>query len=229
MPTRVARIIIIAVGLVLVLFLKKYIKRLIFIVVLLGLAFFIYGLFSPSGASRLRYGVKTFPQRVASFFGGEVVLPYTDLPTIDLPSVEGSSSELSSEDTTSTDLPSLLPQTSDSSDSRESPETPTLTSSKEFTPSQKRSSGVATLFAKIHEKIEADQTSSSDIKEKPEDTTLPGISEVIQTPAEPEIPEKTPTAPAPIPPKKTTTTSTPSGLSSQDYRDAEKLWGMLLD
>ncbi|MDR0860731.1 MAG: hypothetical protein LBO09_07335 [Candidatus Peribacteria bacterium] len=68
MPTRVARIIIIAVVIVLLLLLRKYLKRLIFIIILLGLAFFIYGLFSPSGASRLRYGVKTFPQRMASFF-----------------------------------------------------------------------------------------------------------------------------------------------------------------
>ena len=39
----------------------------IFIAILLVLAFFIYGIFNPSGASRLWYNVRTFPQRVTSW------------------------------------------------------------------------------------------------------------------------------------------------------------------
>ena len=39
----------------------------IFILILLVLAFFIYGIFNPSWASRLWYNVRTFPQRVTSW------------------------------------------------------------------------------------------------------------------------------------------------------------------
>jgi len=79
MPTFLARFLIILVVFLVLFLLRKFIKRLVFILVLLGVAFFIYGLFSPSGAAKLRYMVKTFPQEMASLFGGEAVLPYDDL------------------------------------------------------------------------------------------------------------------------------------------------------
>ena len=60
-------IIIILIAVFLIWILRKWIKRIIFIVILLWLAFFIYWLFSPSGASRLWYNVRTFPQRVISW------------------------------------------------------------------------------------------------------------------------------------------------------------------
>ena len=60
-------IIIILVAIFLIWILRKWIKRIIFIAILLCLAFFIYGIFSPSGASRLWYNVRTFPNRVISW------------------------------------------------------------------------------------------------------------------------------------------------------------------
>ena len=60
-------IIIVLLALLLIWLLRKWIKRLIFIAILLVLAFFIYGIFNPSGASRLWYNVRTFPQRVTSW------------------------------------------------------------------------------------------------------------------------------------------------------------------
>lgn len=60
-------IIIILIAILIVWLLRKWIKRLIFILILLCLAFFIYWLFSPSWASRLWYNVRTFPQRVVSW------------------------------------------------------------------------------------------------------------------------------------------------------------------
>ena len=60
-------IIIILLALLLIWLLRRWIKRLIFILILLVLAFFIYGIFNPSWASRLWYNVRTFPQRVTSW------------------------------------------------------------------------------------------------------------------------------------------------------------------
>jgi predicted PurR-regulated permease PerM len=60
-------IVIILLALLLIWLLRKWIKRLIFILILLVLAFFIYGIFNSSGASRLWYNVRTFPQRVTSW------------------------------------------------------------------------------------------------------------------------------------------------------------------
>ena len=60
-------IVIILLVLLLIWLLRKWIKRLIFILILLVLAFFIYGIFNPSWASRLWYNVRTFPQRVTSW------------------------------------------------------------------------------------------------------------------------------------------------------------------
>ena len=60
-------IVIILLALLLIWLLRKWIKRLIFILILLVLAFFIYGIFNPSWASRLWYNVRTFPQRVTSW------------------------------------------------------------------------------------------------------------------------------------------------------------------
>lgn len=62
----VVRIILMLVIIFLVRLLRRWIRRLIFILILIVLAFFIYGIFNPSWASRLRYNVRTFPQRVTS-------------------------------------------------------------------------------------------------------------------------------------------------------------------
>lgn len=82
MSTLLARLLIILVVFMILFLLRHFIKRLIFILILLIVAFFIYGLFSPSGAAKVWYGVKTFPQQVASWFGGEDVLPYFEYQTL---------------------------------------------------------------------------------------------------------------------------------------------------
>ena len=69
-------IIIILVAIFLIWLLRKWIKRIIFIAILLALAFFIYGIFSPSGASRLWYNVRTFPQRITSWVSNQTFLDY---------------------------------------------------------------------------------------------------------------------------------------------------------
>ena len=70
------RIVIILLVILLVWLLKRWIKRLIFIAILLCLAFFIYWLFSPSWASRLWYNVRTFPRRVTSWVSNQSFLDY---------------------------------------------------------------------------------------------------------------------------------------------------------
>ena len=82
----VIRIIIILVAIFLIRLLKKWIKRIIFILILLVLAFFIYWIFSPSWAARLRYNVRTFPSRVTSWISNQSFLDY-DSYKLSLPSV----------------------------------------------------------------------------------------------------------------------------------------------
>ena len=82
----VIRIIIILVAIFLIRLLKKWIKRIIFILILLVLAFFIYWIFSPSWAARLRYNVRTFPSRVTSWISSQSFLDY-DNYKLSLPSV----------------------------------------------------------------------------------------------------------------------------------------------
>ena len=60
-------IVLILVVIFLIWLLKRWIKRLIFIIILLVLAFFIYGIFSPSWAAKLWYNIRTFPNRVTSW------------------------------------------------------------------------------------------------------------------------------------------------------------------
>lgn len=69
-------IIIILLAIILIWLLKKWIKRLIFIAILLVIAFFIYGLFSPSWASKLWYNVRTFPNRIVSRFSNKSFTDY---------------------------------------------------------------------------------------------------------------------------------------------------------
>jgi len=70
------RIVIILLVILLIWLLRRWIKRLIFIAILLCLAFFIYWLFSPSWASRLWYNVRTFPRRVTSWVSDQNFLDY---------------------------------------------------------------------------------------------------------------------------------------------------------
>ena len=79
-------IVIILVAILLIWLLRKWIKRLIFIIILLALAFFIYGIFNPSGASRLWYNVRTFPQRVSSWISDKAFIDY-DSYRLDISSV----------------------------------------------------------------------------------------------------------------------------------------------
>lgn len=69
-------IVIILVAILLIWLLRKWIKRLIFIILILWLAFFIYGLFNPSWASRLWYNVRTLPDRVVSRFSNQTFVDY---------------------------------------------------------------------------------------------------------------------------------------------------------
>lgn len=70
-------IIIILVIAFLIWLLKRWIKRIIFILILLALAFFIYWIFNPSWAAKLWYNVRTFPSRMASrMWSGKEFLDY---------------------------------------------------------------------------------------------------------------------------------------------------------
>ena len=70
-------VIIILVIAFLIWLLKRWIKRIIFILILLALAFFIYGIFNPSWAAKLWYNVRTFPSRMASrMWSGKEYLDY---------------------------------------------------------------------------------------------------------------------------------------------------------
>jgi hypothetical protein len=209
MPVWVARIIIIVVVLVLLLLLRKFIKRLIFIIVLLGLAFFIYGLFSPSGAARLWYGVKMFPQKVAAFFGGEVVVPYVESP---LPEVEVlvPSEEI--------ETPALDEEIATSS----------LDVATSFTASQRRSAGIEAFSRKVYEKIAAMPAVEEPLPVEPEvePVSVPVVSSGAAAPVVSTSTSSASSSPTKVPPSSKGST-TPSGLSAQDIRDAEELWGML--
>ena len=65
---------------------RRWIRRILFILILLCIAFFIYWIFSPSWASRLWYNIRTFPQRVTSWFSNQSFLDY-DTYKIDTPSI----------------------------------------------------------------------------------------------------------------------------------------------
>ncbi len=69
-------IVIILVAVFLIWLLKRWIRRLIFIAILLIIAFFIYGLFSPSWAAKLWYNVRTFPDRIISRFSDKNFVDY---------------------------------------------------------------------------------------------------------------------------------------------------------
>ena len=69
-------IIIIIVAILIIRLLRRWIKRLIFIAILLILAFFIYWIFSPSWAGKLWYNVRTFPQRITSWISDKNFLDY---------------------------------------------------------------------------------------------------------------------------------------------------------
>ena len=80
-------IVIILLALLLIWLLRKWIKRLIFILILLVLAFLIYGIFNPSWASRLWYNVRTFPQRVTSWISDKTTFKDYDSYKLDLSDV----------------------------------------------------------------------------------------------------------------------------------------------
>ena len=80
-------IVIILLALLLIWLLRKWIKRLIFIAILLCLAFFIYGLFNPSGASRLWYNIRTFPQRITSWISSNKEFLDYDTYKLDISSI----------------------------------------------------------------------------------------------------------------------------------------------
>lgn len=69
-------IIIIVITILIIRLLRRWIKRLIFIAILLILAFFIYWIFSPSGAGKLWYNIRTFPQRITSWISDKNFLDY---------------------------------------------------------------------------------------------------------------------------------------------------------
>ena len=70
------RIIIIILAILLIRLLRRWIKRLIFIAILLVLAFFIYWIFNPSWAGKLWYNFRTFPQRITSWVSNQSFTDY---------------------------------------------------------------------------------------------------------------------------------------------------------
>ena len=67
--------------------LRRWIRRLIFILILFILAFLIYWIFNPSWAGRLWYNIRTFPTRIASWISsGTEFLDY-DNYKLNIPSV----------------------------------------------------------------------------------------------------------------------------------------------
>ena len=116
MPLFLARVIIIVVILLVLVLLRKFIKRLIFLIVLLAVTFFIYGLFSPSGASKLRDKLTNFPQWLASSLSGEKIETaiigeptQPEIPIIDVDTQDGT-------DQPSTDQPSTTDKKSKKAD-----------------------------------------------------------------------------------------------------------------
>lgn len=80
-------IIIILLVIFLIWLLRKWIRRIIFILILLALAFLIYWIFNPSWAARLWYNVRTFPQRITSWISsGKEFLDY-DNYKLNIPSI----------------------------------------------------------------------------------------------------------------------------------------------
>lgn len=95
-------IVIILLALLLIWLLRKWIRRLIFILILLVLAFFIYGIFNPSWASRLWYNIRTFPERVTSRISDKKEFLDYDSYKLDISSVgKKIESEIKSDDTDS--------------------------------------------------------------------------------------------------------------------------------
>lgn len=70
------RIAIILIALILIWLIRKRIKRLIFILLLLLIAFWIYWGFSPSWAARLWYNIRTFPARINGWVFNQDFLNY---------------------------------------------------------------------------------------------------------------------------------------------------------
>jgi len=64
-------------------FFRHTIKRLIFFLILLGIAYFIFGIFSPTGADKVRYYIQNIPNGIASFFGGDAFVTYDEYQETD--------------------------------------------------------------------------------------------------------------------------------------------------
>ena len=204
MPTFRAWLLIILVIVLLVYLLRKFVRRLFFIVMLLVIAFFIYGLFSPSGAARLWYNVKSFPQRVAFWMGGTEFVSY-DSWDVASTAVVGVSS--------TTTKPFMIVSRSEKS--------VTL-----GTISAQVRDRVQPPSSIVGQKSEGDSLVVAEMEPSlPVRETLPVVGE---------LPEKQPLLPpqtTPKVPSPSNTSSSPaitSSLSAQDIRDAEKLFGMLL-
>lgn len=71
-------VIIIIVAIFLIRLLRRWIKRLIFIAILLVLAFFIYWIFNPSWAGKLWYNIRTLPQRITSKISNQNFINYEE-------------------------------------------------------------------------------------------------------------------------------------------------------
>ncbi|MDR2416405.1 MAG: hypothetical protein LBD75_07610 [Candidatus Peribacteria bacterium] len=212
----------------------------IFILILLGITFFIYGLFSPSGAGKLRYYVKTFPQKVASLFGGDPYLSYDEfqlLPSIENPVVVTPS--------LNTPLPSSGTE-QPKEEKNSSPSQllnqiqnilqPATSSSVPIQPSesvQSVSASVDSSSQPFTGSSEPTQSPSEPVEIPSEPVEVP--SELVEVPSEPveipselvEIPSK-PVGNSPVPPSSSSVQQTVNGLTAQEIREAETIFGMLL-
>lgn len=108
-------IIIIVITILLIRLLRRWIKRLIFIAILLILAFFIYWIFSPSWAGKLWYNVRTFPQRITSWISDKNFLDYESYKSSLSEIWEDIKSNLTDDDIKDTNEENTLEITEDSS------------------------------------------------------------------------------------------------------------------
>lgn len=193
-------------------------------------AFFIYWLFSPSGASKLRYWVKTFPQKVASWFWGEAVLPYAEYE-VDLPKVEiVEESDMINNDS-NIDV-SLKEENSTSNSKISSTKSFNKIPRSKYIPSDIINTIPLLASPDLNELIDEEKLSDS-ISSWEVLSNSTGLTEILSSSgtnetiiSHIETPESSVKPPQNSSSSQSTKTST--SLSPQDIRDAEELFGILL-
>ena len=241
MPTFLARFLIIFIVLLIIFLFRKFLRRLIFVIILLAIAFFIYGLFSPLGASRLWYNIKNFPHRLSASFGWATYVSYDDFRmnfTSSLPSISSSDE----------DVPSSI--SSDISSNQTSSNSRRLVSSSSRNRPQHTFSMVervnepplvslgsideaivlevsGTEIAKANE-IWLIEVQVEDIPEVPLSSTTSSVSQTSSQTTSSTTQTVKPQATTQTSSKNQTTSSVPQWLTQQEIRETERLFGMLL-